>query len=295
MIGRVIRAYGKVFAVLHEGREYSCEVMSKAKHTPRETPVAVGDVVEFNFSGEGPGFIEKVHPRKTKFSRPKVGDEGIEQVIVANIDQMVIVVSVAQPVFKQHLIDRFTVSAYKGGLQPVVVVNKVDLKHQVDLARMKTIYESIDVPLVATSCEHDIGISALRSVLDNHESIFVGHSGTGKSSLVNMLQPGLKLRTGDVSRATDKGTHTTTAVEIYPLDGGGFVADTPGLKILGLWDLEKDELSFLFPEFAAYRDNCRFSRCSHLHEPQCAVRQAVSEGVIFQERFASYEKIYSTL
>jgi len=295
MTGRVIRAYGKSFVVLSDGREYSCAVMSKAKQTQKETPVAVGDVVEFSFSGDGPGFIESVQPRKTKFSRPKVGDDSIEQVIVANVDQMVIVVSVAQPVFKQHLIDRFTVSAYKGGLQPVVVINKVDLKHKVDIARMKTIYDSIGVPLVATSCEQNVGADELRGLLSNHESIFVGHSGTGKSSLVNMLQPGLRLRTGDVSQATDKGTHTTTAVEVYPLDGGGFVADTPGLKILGLWDLEKDELGYLFPEFERFRIECRFSRCTHLHEPQCAVRQAVSEGIIFQERFASYEKIYSTL
>lgn len=295
MTGRVIRAYGKSFVVLSEGREYNCAVMAKAKQIQKETPVAVGDVVEFSTSGDASGFIEYVHPRKTRFSRPKVGDDSIEQVIVANVDQMVIVVSVAQPVFKQHLIDRFTVSAYKGGLQPVVVVNKVDLKHKVDLLRMKTIYASIGVPLVTTSCAQQIGAEELRGLLANHESIFVGHSGTGKSSLVNMLQPGLRLRTGDVSSATDKGTHTTTAVEVYPLDGGGFVADTPGLKILGLWDLDRDELSLLFPEFEKYHGQCRFSRCSHLHEPQCAVRQAVSEGVIFQERFSSYEKIYLTL
>ena len=295
MNGRVIRAYGKTFAVLCDGVEYSCSIMSKARQVQRETPVAVGDVVEFTPSGDNQGGIEFVHPRKTRFSRPKVGDDNVEQVIVANVDQMVIVVSVAQPVFKQHLIDRFTVSAFKGGLRPVVVINKVDLKHKVDIARMKTIYESIDVPCVATSCATNTGADELRRLLSNHESMFVGHSGTGKSSLVNMLQPGLKLRTGDVSQATDKGTHTTTAVEIYPLDAGGFVADTPGLKVLGLWDLEKDELGYLFPEFESYRDSCRFSRCSHLHEPQCAVRQAVNEGVIFPERFASYEKIYSTL
>ncbi len=295
MTGRVIRAYGKSFVVLADGQEYSCAVMSKAKQVQRETPVAVGDVVEFNSAGDGQGFIEYVHPRKTRFSRPKVGDDSIEQVIVANVDQMVIVVSVAQPAFKQHLIDRFTVSAYKGGLQPVVVINKLDLKHKVDLFRMKTIYDSIGVPLVATSCANKVGLEELRSLLSNHESIFVGHSGTGKSSLVNMLQPGLKLRTGDVSLATDKGTHTTTAVEVHPLDGGGFVADTPGLKILGLWDIERDELSYLFPEFEDFRGQCRFSRCTHLHEPQCAVRQAVNEGSIFQERFSSYEKIYTTL
>ncbi|MGB5107318.1 MAG: ribosome small subunit-dependent GTPase A, partial [Candidatus Zixiibacteriota bacterium] len=274
MNGRVIRAYGKSFVVLCDGAEYSCVIMSKARHAQRETPVAVGDVVEFTVSGDNQGGIEYVHPRKTKFSRPKVGDDNVEQVIVANVDQMVIVVSVAQPVFKQHLIDRFTVSAFKGGLRPVVVINKVDLKHKVDISRMKTIYASINIPCVATSCADDTGAEELRALLSNHESMFVGHSGTGKSSLVNMLQPGLKLRTGVVSQATDKGTHTTTAVEIHPLDGGGFVADTPGLKILGLWDIEKNELGYLFPEFEDYRNSCRFSRCSHLHEPQCAVRQA---------------------
>lgn len=295
MTGRVIRAYGRMFVVLAEGKEYNCELLSKAKRNATETPVAVGDTVDFNFEGAGPGGIENVHSRATKFSRPKVGEEYNEQVIVSNVDQMVIVVSVAQPAFKPHLIDRFTVAAFKGRMRPVVVLNKIDLKHKVDLERMKTIYSSIDIPLVTTSCVDGAGVFELQSLLENHESLFVGHSGTGKSSLLNQIQPGLKLRTGDVSEATAKGTHTTTSVELYPLASGGFVADTPGLKVLGLWDLDRDELSYLFPEFDGLRDQCRFARCSHLHEPQCAVRQALNDGEIFPERFSSYEKIYSTL
>lgn len=295
MTGRVIRAFGKTFVVLAEGGEYICEVLARVKQDKHETPVAVGDVVDFQLVSNSTGAIEAVQSRRSKFSRPRVGLEAIEQVIVANVDQMVIVVSAAQPPFKQHLIDRFSVAAFKGGLRPVVVINKIDLEHKVDLPRMKTIYQSVGMPLVTTSCVDNFGAEELRTLLTDRESIFVGHSGTGKSSLLNLIQPGLKIRTGEVSRATNKGIHTTTNVELYPLHGGGFVADTPGLKILGIWDLERDELQEYFPEFSALRNRCRFRRCSHLHEPECAVQQAVTEGVIFPERYSSYRQIHESL
>lgn len=295
MTGRVIRAFGKTFVVLADGREYLCEVLARVKQDKHETPVAVGDIVDFQLVSAAAGAIEAVQSRRSKFSRPRVGLEASEQVIVANVDQMVIVVSAAQPSFKQHLIDRFSVAAFKGGLRPVVVINKIDLEHKVDLSRMKTIYQSVGMPLVTTSCVDNLGAEELRALLADRESIFVGHSGTGKSSLLNLIQPGLKIRTGEVSRATNKGIHTTTNVELYPLHGGGFVADTPGLKILGIWDLERDELQEHFPEFEAFRDRCRFRRCSHLHEPECAVQQAVTEGVIFLERYSSYRQIYESL
>ncbi len=295
MTGRVIRSHGRMFIVLAEGIEYACEVLTRVKQGKNETPVAVGDVVDFSFVGAGPGAIEFVHERRTKFSRPRVGLEMTEQVIVSNVDQMVIVVSAAQPAFKQHLIDRFTVAAFKGGLQPLVVINKIDLQHKVDLDRIKTIYSSLTINVVATSCVNNAGAEELRTLLSGHESIFVGHSGTGKSSLLNMIQPGLKIRTGEVSRATNKGTHTTTTVELYALQEGGFVADTPGLKILGIWDIGREELQDHFPEFEAFRGHCRFRRCSHLHEPECAVQQEVIKGHIFQERYDSYRQIYDSL
>ncbi len=297
MTGRVIRSRGKFFTVLAEGLEYQCEVFGKAKRDKGQSPVAVGDIVDFVPSVDGPGGIEKVHPRLTKFSRVRVGEElkGTEQVIVANVDQMVIVASVREPELKLRLVDRFIVAAFKGGLKPVVVINKIDLQHRHDLARIKTIYESVEVPIVQASCVSGVGIDELRKQLCDHESIFVGHSGTGKSSLLNSLQPGLAIRTAEVSETTTKGTHTTTNVELYALDSGGYVVDSPGLKVLGIWDLDRDELQIYFPEFEAYLGHCKFSRCSHLHEPECAVKQAVSEGRIFPERYESYERLYHSL
>lgn len=297
MTGRVIRSRGRSFTIVADGKEYTCEVFGKAKRGQGHTVVAVGDIVDFAPATDGPGGIEKVHPRVTKFSRVKVGEEvqGSEQVIVSNVDQMVIVVSVREPELKQHLIDRFMVAALKGGLRPLVVINKIDLQHSHDLKRIKRIYESVGAPVVESSGADGRGINELRELLKDHESIFVGHSGTGKSTLLNLLQPGLSIRTGEISSATAKGVHTTTSVELYPLDFGGYVVDSPGLKVLGLWDLEKDELQNYFPEFSDYLGKCKFRRCSHLHEPECAVRQAVSEGEIFSERFGSYGRIYQTL
>jgi ribosome biogenesis GTPase len=226
-----------------------------------------------------------------------VGEEakGTEQVIAANVDQMVIVVSVAHPKFKQHLIDRFTVAAIKGGLKPAIVINKIDLSHKVDLRRIGEIYRGLEMPVVRSSCTDGRGIEDLRLVLKDHESILVGHSGVGKSTLLNRVKPGLDLRTREVSEATNKGTHATTAIELYPLDFGGYVVDTPGLKVLGLWDLDQDELETLFPEFKPYLGQCKFARCSHTHEPECAIKQAVTEHEIYSERYESYARILSDI
>jgi ribosome biogenesis GTPase len=298
MTGRVIRGHGKAFIVLSEGCEYACEVLAKVKQqVSNQTPIAVGDVVDFVFEGEGPGGIERVHPRSSKFSRPKVGigSDVYEQILVSNVDQMVIVTSVAHPKFKQHLLDRLIVSAYKGGLQAAVVVNKVDLKHKVDLDHVREIYSSISVPVITSSAADGTGIAELGAILREKESIFVGHSGVGKSSLLNQVQPGLKLKTGEISDATGKGRHTTTTIELHPLAGGGFVVDTPGLKVLGLWDIEQSELQHYFPEFAPYVEGCKFNSCSHTHEPECAVQQALEEGAIFQERYQSYVRLYKGL
>jgi ribosome biogenesis GTPase / thiamine phosphate phosphatase len=297
MTGRVIRSKGRLFTVLTDGKEYQCEVLGKAKREKGHSPVAVGDVVDFSPAADGSGGIENVHPRLTKFSRPRVGEEtkGTEQIIVANVDQMVIVGSVRQPELKLHLVDRFMVAAQKGGLNPIVVINKVDLQHKHDLERIRGIYGSVETPVILASCVDGRGIDELQSILRDHESIFVGHSGTGKSSLLNCLQPGLALKTSEVSESTAKGTHTTTTVELYALDCGGYVVDSPGLKILGIWDLEQDELQTYFPEFERHLGSCKFSRCSHLHEPECAIRKAVSEGKIFPERFESYERLYRGL
>jgi len=297
MKGKVIRKRGRLFTVLANGREYDCDVFKKVRADRSASPVAVGDQVEFEFTDPGPGAITAVEERHTWFSRPKAGLPGdaFEQVIASNLDQMVIVASATKPKFKQYLIDRFTVAAAKGGLEVLVVVNKIDLKHKLDLEYLEKLYTSIGMRFMATSVKNGDGINKLRELLQNRDSILVGHSGVGKSSLLNAVQPGLRLRTQEISDATNKGTHTTTAVELYPLQQGGYVADTPGLKILGLWDLDQRELQFYFPELESYLGRCKFSSCAHIHEPECAVKQAVNKDEVFPERYESYRRIYEDL
>jgi len=297
MTGKVIRKRGRLFTVLCEGREYDCEVFKKVRTDQQASPVAVGDVVDFEFTDPGPGAIANVHERHTWFSRPKAGLPGdvFEQVIASNLDQMVIVASVAHPKFKQYLIDRFTVAAAKGGLEVAIAVNKIDLDHKVDLEYLQRLYASIGMTLLPVSAKTGSGIAELRALLQDRESILVGHSGVGKSSLLNAVQPGLRLRTQQVSESTNKGTHTTTTVELYPLAGGGYVADTPGLRVLGLWDLDRQELQSCFPELEKYFGKCKFNSCAHIHEPQCAVKQAVEDGEVFQERYESYRRIYEDI
>lgn len=293
MTGKVIRSYGKTHIVLSEGQEHRCELLAKAKVERGQSPIAVGDIVDFLPSADGVGGIEFVHPRRTRFSRPKVGrDATFEQIIVSNVDQMVIVASVAAPPLKLHLVDRFTVAALKGGLQPIVVINKIDLPHKVDLQRVKEIYSAVNFPTLLVSALDGTGLDQLRESLSGKESILVGHSGVGKSSLLNSISPGLRLRTAEVSGFTGKGRHTTTTVELFPIGDDSFVVDTPGLKVLGIWDIEKDEVQNYFPEFDRYLGKCKFARCSHIHEPECAVRQALDKDQIFTERFQSYARIY---
>jgi ribosome biogenesis GTPase len=239
--------------------------------------------------------ILSVDPRHSKFSRPKRGKEEIEQIVAANIEQMLIITSVKQPQFKMGLIDRFLIAAHQGSLEPFIILNKIDLEHTLDINRLERIYRSIDVRMIAASATERIGMEQFREVLKDKRSIVVGQSGTGKSSLLNCVEKGLKLRVGEISSYSQKGTHTTTAVEMYPLSFGGYVVDTPGLKYLGLWDIEAEDLRYLYPEIARYSEECKFRDCLHKTEPGCAVKQALEDREIYPERYESYLKIVEEL
>lgn len=213
------------------------------------------------------------------------------QLIAANIDQMIVVASVKNPAFKMRLIDRFMITAMQGGVQPIVVVNKIDFKHDIDLEKVEKIYDSVGIDVILTSAKRRLGLDKLQEALKNKESVFVGQSGAGKSSLLNAIQPGLKLRTGDVSEKTGKGKHVTSVVELFPLDFGGFVVDTPGLRALGLAGLDKRNIDQFYDEIFETSHNCRFSDCRHKAEPDCAVKAAVENGEIYRERYESYIRI----
>ncbi len=263
------------------------------------SPVVVGDDVRIETDPNPPsdgeqrtGVITEVLPRKTYFAKRKTTlRKERQQLIAANIDQMIAVASVKDPPFRLRLIDRFIITAIQGGMQPVVVINKTDLAHTINLGRIEKIYRSVGIDVILTSASEGLGVDQLRNKLSGRESVIVGQSGTGKSSLLNAVQPGLRLRTGTVSDKTGKGKHITTVVELFPLECGGYVVDTPGLRALGLTRLNRQDIDQFYFEIAEVSRQCRFSDCSHHTEPDCAVKDAVKTGKIFPERYESYIKI----
>ena len=295
LTGRVIKVAGRLYHVKTKDEIVICSVRKSVKDKAeyKLSPVVVGDIVEIETDVAGAnGVITSVKPRKTLFLKRKAGiKKEKKQVITANIDQMIIVSSVKTPAFKIRLIDRFVITALQGGMKPAIVVNKTDLKHTVDLNRIENIYRSCGIDLIFASTVTHEGINRLKSILKDKQSVFVGQSGTGKSSLLNCVQPGLKLKTGKISEKTGKGKHITTVVELFPLDSGGFVVDTPGLRALGLIKLNKENVNQFYEEILRASHECRFSDCRHKNEPGCAVKAAVKKGTIFAERYESYIRI----
>jgi len=263
--------------------------------------VAVGDQVTYSINQDGTGKIESVAERKSVLSRsrPVAGarklDTEQEQVLVANVDQVIFVFSVKNPWSSLRKLDRFLVVAEMNNLPAIICVNKIDLdKKGKQLAEFK-IYEAIGYPVIYTSVPDEVGIEALRSRLQNKITVFAGSSGVGKSSLLNLIQPGLGLKVNQVSKSTGKGLHTTRYAELIPLVNGGYVADTPGIRGLALFDLEPTEVDAYFRDIAPFVAACQFSDCSHRHEPGCAVKTAVSRGLIFPERYDSYLRLREEL
>lgn len=252
--------------------------------------VVAGDRVEVERHPDGTAVIEKVEERRTELARRAPGQGARRaKVIVANIDQLVVVLAAAHPEPNPRVLDRFLVLAESNDLNAVVVVNKVDLSTAEEVRERFADYEAAGYPLILTSVVTGAGVEELRSVLCGRISALAGPSGVGKSSLLNAVEPGFELRTGEVSTAVGKGRHTTVTAELLPLECGGYVADTPGLREVGLWGIPAEELDHYFPEFRRYLGECRFGyACSHTHEPGCAIRAAVDEGELSAARYESY-------
>ena len=260
------------------------------------TPVAVGDRVRAVLSDDETGRIQEVLPRRTKLSRRASGTRDLEQVVVANVDQLIAVFAAREPDVSRRMLDRFLVLAEAEELQAVICINKTDLVDLDELRKQMAAYEQIGYPIRYTSALNELGVADLRETLRDKISVLIGPSGVGKSTLLNALQPGLGLRVQMISQSTGKGKHTTTHVELHPLDFGGMVADTPGLRELGLWNVPPEDLPYLFPEFRHYLGSCRFAaNCAHLQEPDCAIKEAVADGYIDPERYESYVRIRATL
>lgn len=295
--GLVLRARSGFYTVMTDaGQLIEAHLRGRMKKERQASDIAViGDRVHLELLPDGTGAIEAVEPRERRFSRRQPGPRGSwrEDVMVANADLVVAVFSCDHPPPNPRLIDRFLVVADYNEVPALLVANKVDLV-SADAARaVFEPYERIGYDVLYTSARTGVGIEDLRTRLAGRISIVTGPSGVGKSTLLNTLQPGLQLAIGDVSDALHKGRHTTRVAELLPLEGPerGYVADTPGIRELGLWKIPPTELAAAFPEFRPHIGACAFNDCTHLHEPRCGLRAAVESGAVSAERYDSYRRM----
>jgi ribosome biogenesis GTPase len=289
--GTVLGAVGGVYTVrLDDGSTIDAVLRGRLKQEQRTGDrVVAGDRVEVELH-DGGGTIEVVHERRTELARRAPGHGGRRaKVIVANVDQVVLVFAAAEPAPRARMLDRLLVLAESNDLPGRIVLNKIDLVAPAEADAFLAPYEAAGYDTLRTSVVGNTGIDTLRVWLAGRDSVLTGPSGAGKSSLLNAAIPGIDLRVGAVSQAVRKGRHTTVSARIVPLPGGGWVADTPGLREVGLWRIDAATLGLRFPEFRPFARDCRFGTgCTHTHEPCCAVRDAVDAGSISRERWESY-------
>jgi ribosome biogenesis GTPase len=288
--GRVLRVHGLYsFVQTDDGGEFRCVVrrLLRTLATQDRNIVATGDRVWIrpDRDPQAEAWIERIEPRHGLLTR---ASRGRQQVLVANVDQVVFVVSLIEPELKPHLIDRYLASAEQGGIQPILCLNKADLIEPARYQPLVGIYSQLGILVLLTSATDGTGIDRLRQRLRGRETVFSGQSGVGKSSLLNAIQPGLGLRVREVSEATQKGKHTTTAAELIQLDFGGWVVDTPGIRQFQLWDLLPEEIEGFFPEFRPFVPLCGYPDCTHTHEDRCAIKRAVARRQISLSRYTSY-------
>ncbi|MCX7683601.1 MAG: ribosome small subunit-dependent GTPase A [Anaerolineae bacterium] len=304
--GLIIKAQSGFFTVHTENGDFVCQVRGRLKQERLDTDlIAVGDRVRIRPTGKGAGIIEDILPRERALSRlaPLPGGRGArrwdrdgylaerEQVIVANPDQAVFVLACAQPTPNLRMLDRLLVGAELQHIPALICANKVDLVDRQEARMLFGVYEEIGYRVVYTSAVTGDGVDELRDALRGRISALMGPSGVGKTSLLNAMQPGLGLRVRQVSRATCKGRHTTVVPQLIPLNVGGWVADTPGIRALALFDLDPEEIDAYFPDIAPLVAHCRFSDCTHTVEPECAVKEAVERGQVSQHRYESYVRL----
>jgi ribosome biogenesis GTPase len=273
------------------GREYSCSVRGILRSLARDARnvVVTGDRVLFRQEGDATqGVIERVEPRHGILSR---GSQRREHILVANIDQVLIVTSAADPEFRPQLVDRYLVCAEERGILPLICISKSDLVDPVTLLPNIRAFGRAGYTVVLASIRTGEGIGRLRQLLRGRQTAVSGQSGVGKSSLLNAIDPDLGLATADVSDWTHKGTHTTRRARLVPLSYGGWVCDTPGIRQFELWDISLSEVDGYYIEFRPFISHCRFPNCTHIHEEQCGVRMAVQSGLIPRVRYQSYLRL----
>jgi len=299
--GIVIKSTGSWYTVkTEEGNLIESRIKGnlRLKGIRSTNPIAVGDHVEIvesnednNIGSQVVGLIHKIIPRTNYIIRKSPNLSKESHIIAANIDQAFLIVTIQFPVTTTTFIDRFLVSAEAYRIPCHLIFNKIDLYNEEQTATMNSlieIYESAGYACLKISAKKEIGIGELKNMMTNKTNVFSGHSGVGKSTIINSLQSNIILKTGEISEAHFSGKHTTTNSEMYELDFGGFIIDTPGIKGFGVLEMEKEEISHYFPEIFKLLDECQFYNCTHTHEPHCAVKKSVEEGKIALSRYNSY-------
>lgn len=300
--GLVIKSTGSRYLVNYQNELYECRIKGKLRMKGIRTtnPVSVGDLVYFEVqnevseSGKPMGIISKIEVRKNYIIRRSVNLSKESHIIAANIDLAFIIATVNYPATTLNFIDRFLVTAEAYNIPSVVVFNKIDLYNPAEMEKVNQwygIYHEIGYKCLATSVKSGQGMDDLQGMMKNKTSVFAGHSGVGKSSLINYIDPKLNLKTNLISTQHKQGKHTTTFSEMFALEMGGYIIDTPGIRSFGMIDMKNDDVSHFFPEIFRTSEHCRFNNCTHTHEPGCAVINAVEQGEISISRYENYLSI----
>ncbi|MFN5183884.1 MAG: ribosome small subunit-dependent GTPase A [Bacteroidota bacterium] len=297
--GVVIKSTGSWYLVrTPEAEKFQCRLAGKLRLDNRRTtnPVAVGDLVEFSKENHDSGVIQQILPRKNYIIRKSLNLSRQAHILASNIDQAILVVTLFQPRTSTGFIDRFLVTAEAYRIPAMLIFNKRDLLSE-DVLNIQQelimLYEKLGYPCFTVSSLNNKSVESIKNIFKDKTSLISGHSGVGKSTLINSIQPELNLRVGEISQIHDKGKHTTTFAELFELDFGGFIIDTPGIKELGVLEMKREEVGHYFPEFRNLLNECRFNNCTHTNEPACAVLNALSEGKIDEGRYYNYCSILS--
>lgn len=291
--GVVLRSQSGFYHVQTSGGRVICQLRGRLKRNRFDSDIlAVGDHVDVSLQIDGSGMVEEIHPRVSMLARMDPTPKGIyRQILLANVDQFILIFACTNPPPHLRMLDRFLVIAEKQEIPALIVFNKLDLIGETEAEKLYGYYRKVEYPLLFTSALDGRGLEELKAQITGKLNAFTGPSGVGKSTILNRVQPGLGLAAREVSDATGKGRHTTVVREMYPLQGGGYVVDTPGIKALALWDTEPEELDGYFPEMSPLVQHCAFNDCSHRVEKGCAVRAAVENGSIHPARYESYLKL----